>query len=197
MFSKYLESKHDLCKDLLSRLVDKYPYVSILGKHVAGDSIRVSTFATSINDTMEKQCGFVVKIYNGKSYSEYSFSDITKDNIDTIEQDILTKTKLSDDILANHVDGKIIPDEPLVKSFSRERKGKQLSIKEAVNKLTAYKDLFHSKNSKVIQALCLFENYEVSSFFISKNRDLKQNYPWMMAIGMAVIRDGNNVKSAR
>ena len=197
MFSKYLESKHDLCKDLLSRLVDKYPYVSILGKHVAGDSIRVSTFATSINDTMEKQCGFVVKIYNGKSYSEYSFSDITKDNIDSIEQDILTKTKLSDDILANHVDGKIIPDEPLVKSFSRERKGKQLSIEEAVNKLTAYKDLFHSKNPKVIQALCLFENYEVSSFFISKNRDLKQNYPWMMAIGMAVIRDGNNVKSAR
>lgn len=197
MFSKYLESKHDLCKELLSRLVDKFPYVSILGKHVAGDSIRVSTFATSVGDTMEKQCGFVCKIYNGKSYSEYSFSDITNESIDKIEKNILNKTKLSESLLSNHVEGKVIPDIPLVQDFFREKEGKQYSIEEAVKKLTAYKDLIHSKNSKVIQALCLYENYEVSSFFISKNRDLRQNYPWIMAIGMVVVRDGNNVKSAR
>ena len=197
MFSKYLESKHDLCKELLSRLVDKFPYVSILGKHVAGDSIRVSTFATSVGDTMEKQCGFVCKIYNGKSYSEYSFSDITNESIDKIEKNILNKTKLSESLLSNHVEGKVIPDIPLVQDFFREKEGKQYSIEEAVKKLTAYKDLIHSKNPKVIQALCLYENYEVSSFFISKNRDLRQNYPWIMAIGMVVVRDGNNVKSAR
>ena len=197
MFSKYLESKHDLCKELLSRLVDKFPYVSILGKHVAGDSIRVSTFATSVGDTMEKQCGFVCKIYNGKSYSEYSFSDITNESIDKIEKNILNKTKLSESLLSNHVEGKVIPDIPLVQDFFKEKEGKQYSIEEAVKKLTAYKDLIHSKNPKVIQALCLYENYEVSSFFISKNRDLRQNYPWIMAIGMVVVRDGNNVKSAR
>ena len=125
MFSKYLESKHDLCKELLSRLVDKYPYVSILGKHVAGDSIRVSTFATSVGDTMEKQCGFVCKIYNGKSYSEYSFSDITNESIDKIEKNILNKTKLSESLLSNHVEGKVIPDIPLVQDFFKEKEGKQ------------------------------------------------------------------------
>ena len=197
MFSKYLESKHDLCKELLSRLVDKYPYVSILGKHVDGDSVRVSTFNTNVNDTMEKQCGFVVKIYNGKSYSEYSFSDITNENIDDIEKDILTKTKVSDELEANHVDGKIIPDEPLVKEFYRERKGTNYSVEETVKKLTGYKDLIHSKNDKVIQAMALMENYEISSFFISKNRDLKQNYPWMLGGVVVVVRDGNNVKNAR
>ena len=197
MFSKYLESKHDLCKDLLSRLVDKYPYVSILGKHVEGDSVRVTTYATSVNDTMEKQCGFVVKIYNGNSYKEYSFSDITLDNIDKIEKDILTKTELSEDIEANHVEGKVIPDIPLVQDFYREKEGKNYTIEEIVKKLAAYKDLIHSKNEKIIQAVCLYESYEVSSFFISKNRDLRQNYPWIMAVAVAVIRDGNNIKSGR
>ena len=197
MFSKYLENKHDLCKDLLNRLVDKFPYVSILGKHVEGDSVRVTTSMTSIEDSMEKQCGFVVKIYNGKCYSEYSFSDITKDNIDKLEKDILTKIKVSDDILNNHVNGKVIPDEPLVKEFSRSREGKDLSIEQAVEKLKALKDLVHSKDEKIIQVMGIYESYEVSSFFISKNRDLKQNYPWILAVMVAVIRDQNNVKNAR
>ena len=96
MFSKFLESKHDLCKELVNRLQDKFSYVSILGKEITGDNVRVSTFVTSINDSMEKQCGFVVKMYNGKYYSEYSFSDITNETIDKIEADILSKTKLSE-----------------------------------------------------------------------------------------------------
>ena len=197
MFSKYLESKHDLCKELLSRLVDKYPYVSILGKHVTGDSVRVSTFNTTVGDTMEKQCGFVVKIYNGKSYSEYSFSDITRESIDKIERDILEKTKLSEELLNNHVDGKVIPDVPLKQDFFREREGGTYSIEEVVNKLTGYKNLVHSKNDKVLQTFCIYENYEVSSFFISKNRDLRQNYPWTMAVVVVVVRDGNKVQNAR
>ena len=197
MFSKYLESKHDLCRELINRLQDKFPYISILGKHISGDNIRLSTFNVSIGDSMEKQCGFVVKIYNGKCYSEYSFSDITKDSIDQIEKDIVNKTKLNDALINNHVDGKIIPDEPLIKSFSRELTGKKLSTEELVNKLTEYKNEFHKKDEKIIQAFCLYESYEVSSFFISKNRDLKQNFPWVMLIGVVVIRDGNNIKDAR
>ena len=135
MFSKYLESKYDLCKQLQRRLQTKFPYVSILGKQVEGDNIRVSTYVTSVNDSMEKQCGFVIKIYNGKCYSEYSFSDINESNIDQIEQDVLTKIHISDELANNHVNGKVIPDEPLVKEFSRSVKGTKLSIEEIVNKL--------------------------------------------------------------
>lgn len=197
MFSKYLEGKHDLCKELLNRLQNKFPYVSILGKHITGDNIRVSTFVSSVNDSMEKQCGFVVKIYNGKCYSEYSFSDITKDNIDQIEKDVIEKTKVSDELLSNHVDGRIIPDEPLIKEFKREKEGKELSIPEIVEKLNGYKALIHSKSDKVIQAFLVYESYEVSSFFISKNRDLKQNFPWVLLIAVAVVRDGKNIKDAR
>ena len=197
MFSKYLESKHDLCKELVKRLEDKFPYVSILGKQISGDSIRVSTFVTSIGDTMEKQCGFVVKAYNGKCYVEYSFSDITKDNIDQIEKDIIEKSKLSEDILENHVNGHLIPDEPLVKTFSRELTGKEYSLEEIVNKLNSFKQKIHERNPKVVQAFVLYEKYEVSSFFVSKNRDLKQNFPWILNACVAVLKEGDVIKSSR
>ena len=197
MFSKYLESKHDLCKELVKRLEDKFPYVSILGKQISGDSIRVSTFVTSIGDTMEKQCGFVVKAYNGKCYVEYSFSDITKDNIDQIEKDIIEKSKLSEDILENHVNGHLIPDEPLVKTFSRELTGKEYSLEEIVNKLNSFKQKIHERNPKVVQAFVLYEKYEVSSFFVSKNRDLKQNFPWILTACVAVLKEGDVIKSSR
>lgn len=197
MFSKYLESKHDLCKELVKRLEDKFPYVSILGKQISGDSIRVSTFVTSIGDTMEKQCGFVVKAYNGKCYVEYSFSDITKDNIAQIEKDIIEKSKLSEDIVENHVNGHLIPDEPLVKTFSRELTGKEYSLEEIVNKLNSFKQKIHERNPKVVQAFVLYEKYEVSSFFVSKNRDLKQNFPWILNACVAVLKEGDVIKSSR
>lgn len=197
MFSKYLESKHDLCKELVKRLESRFPYVSILGKQISGDSIRVSTFVTSIGDTMEKQCGFVVKAYNGQCYVEYSFSDITKDNINQIEKDILEKSKLSEDILENHVNGHLIPDEPLVKTFSRELTGKEYSLEEIVNKLNSFKQKIHERNPKVVQAFVLYEKYEVSSFFVSKNRDLKQNFPWILNACVAVLKEGDVIKSSR
>ena len=197
MFSKFLESRHDLCKELVNRLQDKFPYVSVLGKEISGDNIRVTTQMTAINDSMEKQCGFVVKIYNGKHYSEYSFSDITEDTIDQLEADILAKTKVSDELGSNHVDGKVIPDEPLVKSFERKKEGREYSIEEIVNKLTEFKNALHAKSPKVIQAIGYYESFETSSFFISKNRDLKQYFPWTLVVAVAVVRDGANIKSAR
>ena len=37
MFSKYLNSKHDICKELVDRLSKRFAYVSLLGKQITGD----------------------------------------------------------------------------------------------------------------------------------------------------------------
>ena len=52
MFSKYLESKRKILKRLVTKLSEKYSYVSVLGKEINGDSIRVSTRFTRIGDTI-------------------------------------------------------------------------------------------------------------------------------------------------
>lgn len=195
MFSNFLNSRHDLCKELVKRLLNKYEYVSILGKHIKGVSIGVSSFETGINDTREAQCGFVVRFYNGKCFSEYSFSDITLDTIDDIEKEILTKTVLDEDIANSHVIAGVLEDEPLVKTFSREFEGKLPEVKEVVDKLGEYKNYIHAKEKRVAYAGLNYELYETSSFFISKNRDLRQNFGWNIIVAYVMSREGQKMQS--
>ncbi len=194
MYSIYLKSRQELCKELVQRLLKRYEYASLLGKHIEGKTYRVTTFGTSISDTREQQCGFVVKIYNGTSFSEYSFSDITNDNIDSLEKDIVEKTKLSVGLKADQLNLRPISDEPLVKDFVREDGGKTYISDEIIAELTKVKDYMHSLSDKVVQAAAGCDSYTVSSLFISKNRELTQTYPWNLLMFFSVARDGSNIK---
>ena len=196
MFSNFLNSRHDLCKELVNRLLKKYEYVSILGKHIKGRSIAVTSFDVEIGDTNEAQCGFVVRLYNGKCFSEYSFSDITEETINQIEQDIYQSTNLDKDILEHHIDAGVLEDEPLVQTFSREFEGVIPETKDIVDTLQGYKDYIHSKSDKINFAELAYEQYETSSFFISKNRDLKQNFGWCIALVYLMSREGDKMQSS-
>ena len=197
MYSEFLSSRHDACKALVERLKKRYPYVSILGKHVSGKQIAVTTFNTSVSDTMERQCGFVVKLYNGKTYAEYSFSDIDENGLDELEKEIIAKTTFPDALLDNHVPLAAMPDEPLVKSFSRPVEGKIPTSDEAIASLSALKDEIQKQDERIIQAIAAFSYYETSAMFISPNRDLDQNYTWMGVMVAAVAREGNEVRQNR
>ena len=197
MYSNYLKSRHDICKELVQRLLKKYEYVSILGKHVVGKSIRVTTVNTSVGDTMEKCCGFVVKIYNGKTYSEYSFSDITPETIDSLEKDIVEKTSLSSALLDTHVSVTAMKDEPLIKDFVRPTEDEEPSVDTLISRLTGIKDKLQAHSDKIVQAAAIYLQHETSAMFISKNRDLTQNFTWMNVIPYAVAREGGNIKVAR
>ena len=94
MVSEYLQSRHDACRELVDRLSARYEYVSVLGKHVTGKRVNVSTVNTSVSDTREGQCGFVVKVYDGTHYSEFSFSDITPEIIEAaVEAELKLKSR--------------------------------------------------------------------------------------------------------
>ena len=196
MFSNFLNSRHDLCKELVNRLLKKYEYVSVLGKHIKGRSIEVTSFDVNVGDTREAQCGFVVRIYNGKCFSEYSFSDITEETINQIEQDINQSVNLDKDILDNHINAGVLEDEPLVQSFAREFEGPNLETKDIVDKLQEYKSYVHSKSDKIAFAELAYEQYETSSFFVSKNRDLRQNFGWCIALVYLMSREGDKMQSS-
>lgn len=196
MFSNFLNSRHDLCKELVNRLLKKYEYVSLLGKHIKGRSIAVSSFDVDIGDTREAQCGFVVRLYNGKCFSEYSFSDITSDTINQIEQDIYQSANLDKDTLDNHIAAGVLEDEPLVKTFAREFEGAVPETKDIVDKLQEYKGYVHARNEKIAFAHFGYEQYETSSFFISKNRDLKQNFGWCIALVYLMSREKEKMQSS-
>ncbi len=196
MYSTYLQSRHDLCKELVQRLQKRYSYASVLGKQVTGKRVTVTTSSTSVSDTREKQCGFVAKIYNGKIYSEYSFSDITAENIDSIEENIVRELTLAPELERTHVDAGILKDEPCVQHFERPESGKALTVQELVERMTALRDRVHAASDKVIQAIMMMETYETSAMFISANRDLSQHYSWCSMYGMAVAREGDVMQEA-
>ncbi len=195
MISTYLQSRHDCCKELVERLGKRYVYVSVLGKHVTGKCIRLSTMATSVADTAEKQCGFVVRVNDGSHYSEYSFSDITKETIPEIEENIVRELTLSARLSAQHVDAEILKDEPLVKDFERPSGGAPMTVQEILSTLSVMKDRVHAVSEKIIQARFIVNDYETSSIFISKNRDLSQHYSWCSLYCFAVARDGDVIRN--
>jgi len=197
MFSNYLESRRDLIKELVSRLNRKYPYAAILGKDVVGRTIRVTSKMTSVGDTGEKQCGFVAKIFNGKTYSEYSFSDITPETIDKIEKDIYEKTALDESLLDNHVNVKALNDEPLKKDFCREVEGEHFSTDQIIERLNNMVKKAHAYSNKIAMVMAIFTEYDTRALFISKNRELSQDYTWMNVVLMTVAFDNGNMKQAR
>lgn len=195
MFSRYLNSKREICKRLLYELLKKYKYVSILGKEIKGDSIRVGTHFTRIGDTIEAQSGFVVRVYNNNSYSEYAFSDINEENYNEIVKNVIEKTKLTDNLISDQVNANIVKEETIKEDFIRHLEGKKVSNEEVINKFNSLKELAHKYSDKIINTIFGLEYYDVSSMFISNNKELTQNYCWVLGIVSIVSREKENIKN--
>ncbi len=193
-YSDYLASKHDLAKELVNNLLEKFEYVSILGHHIVGEQLYVGNRQSSISETSERDCGFVLKIYNGKIYSEYSFNDLTEENIDKVAQDAINKIKLDETLLHDVMKYNQIDDTPLVKTFYRPIEGDSLTNEEIVEKLTNIKDKCLAIDKRVVDAMAVYGWYNVSKLFISKNRDLCQNFTWINSIVRVVVSENNNTK---
>ncbi len=197
MYSKVLKEKHDLCKRLINRLSADYKYVSILGKHITGMSVRVTTSSTSVDEAGNQEYGYVVKLFNGYNYSEYSFADITEESLDRIEHSIREEIKLPEKMLESHAEMGIMPDEPLVKDFARPIVGPEYTAQQVIEKLTHIRDGIKDVSDKIIFSGAVYNEYTVSSLFISPNRDLTQEYGWVSLSAIATARDGEKMQDAR
>ena len=70
-FSAYLDSKRQDCKALVNALGKYFKYVSILGTDVYATTIRADKRMSMVQDG-SGECGFVVKMHDGKAFFEYS-----------------------------------------------------------------------------------------------------------------------------
>ena len=197
MDSKYLSERVELGKKLVNKLLEKYEYVSLLGKHVYGKSFRIMTQAKSIEDTMEAQCGFVIKVFHQGVYSEYSFAELEENLLDKIIASVDNELKLSKNILNNHMNLSLLEDEPLVKDFDRPAEGRDIPNKEVVDILTEIIGKCHQEDQRIVMAFAMAERYTVNSFFVSRNRCLTQSFGWSMIFPMVLIREGETMKYVR
>jgi len=181
-------------KKLVNELLKTYEYVSVLGTANIGVRINVDLRSTFVSDS-DSEFGYVVKIFNGTGYSEYSVNDINEDNYLDIAEDIRRTIELPK-LTQEHVSVGMLEEDNLVKSFCREDEN-PVSEAEAVSRLSEIKDTIKGFGDNVVNAMGIYNNLRVSKIFISKNKELDQYYTWTNVYAIAVVRNESGMKMGR
>ena len=189
-FSKYLESKRADLKTLVGYLGEKFDYVSVLGTDVSATVYMANRNTSSVRDG-SGECGFVVKMHDGKAFYEYSLSEINGD-LKALADKILNSVKIADGVAT--VEGTKVKDEKLVKSFARESDFDKYSDGDLLAFCEKLKGEIMAKDTKAVNAAVMLQPYVVSKIFISKNKELDQHYGWANGICMVTYADGKIVQ---
>ena len=193
-FSTYLDGKRQDCRELVEALSQHFQYVSILGTDVSATVIRADRKMSMVQDG-RGECGFVLKMHNGRSFIEYSLDDISGDK-QALAERILRETQVDSGLQSKMIEAPVPADEPMKQDFSRETdfaNYDDASLLDTCKKLSA--DLV-SKDEKVLNAFVIIQPYHVSKLFITQNRELSQDYGWANGT-MMVIYNGEKMSQAR
>lgn len=195
-FSEFLDSRRAACRALVAELGKSFAYVSVLGTDVSSSTVRVNRAVADISEGGGAECGFVVKLHNGRSFFEYSLDDVEGDTA-AIAERILSSIKTDPSLDDAQITVPVPEDAPLVRSFSRECDFDRFSDSELLERCTALKDEIISRSDKVVNAMVAVMPLVISKLFISKERELDQFYSWVNVMAVAVWRDGERIVSAR
>ena len=195
-FSEFLNSRRDSVKALIAELKTEYDYVSVLGSDVKVKSVLVNKNTSAIRPGRDMECGFVVKLSNGKGFFEYSLDDIGEDTkalASRIRQAFSLKARLQQDTIKNAA----VPDEPLKQSFCRENDLKAYTDDQLLDFCGKLCRDTLKKSEHLLNVTAVLGTMEVSKLFISINRELDQNYSWVNGTLMAVYEENDRVVQVR
>ena len=192
-FSSYLDGKRNDCAALVAALSKRFSYVSVLGTDVRATLYRADRKSSMARDGAG-ECGFVVKMHDGRSFFEYSLDDISGDK-DALAEKIIAAVETDETLAGRMISTAALQDEPMAEDFVRETDfanfddAKLLSIcKELSAELIA-------KDEKVLNAIGMIQPYLVSKLFVTKNRQLSQHYGWANGYLLVVYNDGKMVQA--
>lgn len=195
-FSDFLNSRRDSCKALIAELSKTFEYVGILGSDVKSSAIRVNRSISDIGEGGASECGFVIKMHNGRAFFEYSVDDITGD-VSALAEKIIDAIKVEEALVSREITVPTPKDEAMVKSFSRECDFDKYTDEELLERCVEIRDAILSKSDKLLNAMVAVMPFTVSKLFISKNRELDQFYSWVNVMAVGVYRDGEKMVMAR
>ena len=195
-FSEFLHSRREDCHALVRELSKTYSYVGILGADVKSTAILANRKMTDISEGGITECGFVIKMHDGRSFFEYSLDDVRGDAKQLAEQ-IVAAVALPSQMEDHQIHVPVVRDEPLVRSFSRPCDFDDYSEEQLLTFAKEIRDGILAQDERVINAMVRIMPFTVSKLFISQNRELDQFYSWVNVMGLAVFRDGEKMVMAR
>ena len=160
-FSAFLNSRRESCRALVNELGKSFAYVGVLGSDVKSSSIRVNRAVSDIGEGGMAECGFVVKMHNGRAFFEYSIDDITGD-ISALAKKIIKAVEVEESLFAREISVSVPDDEAMVRSFSRECDFDDFSDEELLSKCTEIRDAILSKSDKLLNVIVAIMPFAVS-----------------------------------
>ena len=191
-FSEFLQSRRPNAKALVAALHEHFEYVSVLGVDVKAKSIRVNKNTAGISAGRDTECGFVVKMCDGKVFFEYSMDDISGDTA-ALAKTIIAAFRVNEALNESAVGNLHLTDEPLIQSFSRPSDLDCYTDDQLLSHCRSLKDEMLGRSDKLLNAMVAVSTLETSKLFISPNRELDQHYSWVNGMLVAVYRDNNKV----
>ncbi|BCN31179.1 TldD/PmbA family protein [Anaeromicropila herbilytica] len=198
--SKYLQEVKPSLKVLLNELLKEYTYVSILASDSKGKTYNVSRSGTTISvNSMTNERGFVVRVYDGTGYSEYSFNEINESLIpkivETIKNDLVPLRGKLTNIVTETKYEKLEEEEiKFSKSSEYEVDPSELGDKEIVEVLTEISEKARLVDERIIDCRVHFEYLHLSKIFLSEKKDLEQSILWSNGMEMPMARKDAEVK---
>ena len=187
-FSSYLNGKRKDCAELVQALGRYFPYVSILGTDVRSTSVRADKRTTAVQEG-RGECGFVVKMNDGRAFFEYSLDDISGDKAalaDRIRAAVATDAALSARMIAPGP----IDDAPMQQDFLRETDFADYSDADLLKTCQELVKEMGEKDQRVLNAFAVLQFFTCSKLFVTKNRHLSQHYGW--ANGHLIVMFGGD-----
>jgi TldD protein len=198
-YSEYLRSQKPIFQRLIRELQQHFTYCSVLVTDSKGISIRVGTQVTSVGDSPLKERGFVVRVYNGVSYAEYSGNTLNDANFLATVDAVLETAQLSKKLAqSEHFQSYVYPlmqEEPLTAHYERLKDREVVNESLIVERLTALKNKCH-REPLLINCNLGLEHVIINKMFLSPQRDLEQIYTWTNTMVMGVVRRDQKVQYA-
>ncbi|MFA7100255.1 MAG: TldD/PmbA family protein [Bacilli bacterium] len=195
-YAKFLEERKPLAKQLVLELRKKFDYVSILGTFVDGVAITTNRATTSVGEPMLAERGFVIRVYNGLGYAEYSCNDLAKDPV-AFAAKIEKVVTLSPSLSAKMTKIVQMKDEPHVEKFNRPDTGKEYTAQEIVAFCSAKKDEILKQDPLIVNAMVQVSQIKVSKMFITEHKELEQFYTWTNATFVCVMQEDGKMSFER
>lgn len=177
-FSEFLNSRRESVKALVTELKKHFTYVSVLGADVKEKRIQADKNSSSISNGQGTECGFVVKMSDGKVFFEYSLDDISGDILALAEK-ITAAFQINKALQGDMIGGIKLSDEPLVQSFERANDFACYTEPQLLDFCKQQCAAMQEKSECVLNAFAALSTMETSKLFISENRELDQNYSWV------------------
>ena len=193
-FSEFLNSRRNSMKALAAELQKSYDFVSVLGSDVRAKAIRVNKNTSTIGPGRDNDCGFVVKMYRGDAFYEYSMDDIPQD-VSGLAQTIRSAFDLC--AVKNTIAPVTVEDAPLKQSFCRKSDYENYTDDQILTFCHNLCQQVLGRSEYLLNVTAALSTLEVSKLFISQNRELDQNYTWVNGNLMAIYNENDKVVSVR